>query len=119
MIYGIIGPRDFNGHRYDNYRYVHDVLASFTDVDSLISGGSKGLERMVEQFAKAIGKPVSLIRPDINKFGATAAFTIRNQEIVNACQTLIVFWDGRMADTPETLAFAMRAHREVYLIPMQ
>jgi hypothetical protein len=121
MIYGVLGPKTFDGQDYTNYEHVKTLLSSFQDATKLISGGSKGVERLVEDYAKEANIELAIIPPDMTKHRQNlAAFTMRNIAIMQASDVLIIFWDGR--NNPallEAMSSSMQSQREVYLIPMK
>ena len=117
MIYGIIGPRDFNGKEYEDYDHIETLLNTFT-IDKIISGGSKGVEKLVEEYSESQGIECEIIRPNIQLHGHRSAFFIRNSEIIKACQSMIVFWDGTTQGIVDVLANTVRSGKRVNLVPM-
>ena len=117
MIYGIIGPRDFNGKEYDNYDHIEGLLNTFT-IDKIISGGSKGVEKLVEEYSDNMNIEYEVVRPNIQLHGHRSAFFIRNSEIIKASQSMIVFWDGATQGIVDVLSNTVRAGKRVNLVPM-
>lgn len=118
MKYGVFGPRDFQNSEYENYQHIYNSLTSFSDATKIYSGGSRGVERLVERFAEETDIPFQLIRPDIEKHGVDTAFYIRNTEIVQNSESVIVFWDGTGSRIIDLIAYCMRVNKEVTLVPM-
>lgn len=119
MLYGVIGPRDFKGQEYQNLDYVGQVLAAFPDCEGFVSGGSKGVEQLVEQYASRTQKPFQKIPPNIKLHGARGAFDIRNSEIIAKVGKLVVFWDGCTPGVVETLAKCMLTGKPAILVPLE
>lgn len=117
MIYGIIGPRDFNGKEYDDYDHVADILSTF-GIDKIISGGSKGVEKLVEEYSTDRNIEFEVIRPNIQLHGHRSAFFIRNSEIIRASQSMIVFWDGTTQGIVDVLSNTVRVYKRAILVPM-
>jgi hypothetical protein len=119
MFYGVIGPRDYKGVEYNNIDYVGSVLESLPNCDGFVSGGSKGVEQLVEQWASLSGKPFSKVPPNIKLHGARGAFDIRNSEIINKIDVLVHFWDGCTPGVVETLAKCMLLGKSAILMPLR
>ncbi len=68
------------------------------DTTLLISGGARGIDRCVREFAKASGIPILEYLPEYEKYKGSAPI-LRNIEIVNAADLLIAFWDGKSKGT--------------------
>lgn len=119
MLYGVIGPRDYKGAEYTNLDYVGRVLDGFPDNDGVISGGSKGVEQLVEQWAGRVRKPFHKIPPNIKLHGSRGAFDIRNSEIINKVDKLLVFWDGCTPGVVDTLAKCMLTGKPAILVPLE
>lgn len=119
MRYGVIGPRDFRGEVYDNKEYISGVLATFDDMTTMISGGSRGVEAIAESWCNTDLIEKVLIPPNIKLHGNKEAFNVRNAEIIENSDILIVFWDGTASGIVGTLAQAMIRGVEVYMFPLR
>lgn len=118
MKYGIIGIRDYNHKIYDNRDYIFDVLNNFSDVSGIISGGSKGIEKIVEDWAAENDISVRIVLPNIQQHGKEAAFIVRNDNILAQSEACIVFWDGFNKAIAQFMKNAMLQKKEVSLIPV-
>jgi len=101
IVLGILGVRDHKDKLYDNYEYVEDRLEEYlshrklTPQDvSIVTGGSRGSEKLVIQWAERHGVAVRCILPNIAQLGHQKAFTTRNIAVVTECDELLVFFDG-------------------------
>lgn len=119
MRYGIIGIRDYKGEVYDNYEHIVDTLNQFSEANEIITGGSKGCEDLAEKWAKEAGVNFKIIRPKIKQHGAKEAFRVRNAEIAQLSDELIIFWDGVFMFIPDTLSRAMLSGIPVHLFPVE
>jgi hypothetical protein len=70
----------------------------------IVSGGAKGPDSYAEAWALLHLIPVKIFRPDwsVGKKGAA----IRNRKIVEYCDQLIAFWDGKSKGTKMTIDMA-------------
>lgn len=121
MICGIIGSRDLGGVEYANYEHIKATLDMFDDISRIISGGAKGVERLVERYAKEKEIPFAIIKPDNSvSEDAMTVFSTRNIRIVDASDTLMVFWNGSYNQAVlAAMSKAVTSEREVTLLPMK
>jgi len=123
MKLAIVGSRTFND--YDLFEYWigyfgGDIIVgsrTFNDCDleELVSGGAKGADSLAEEYAKLWGCPIRIFRPDWDKFGKQAGF-IRNQQIVDNCDMVLAFWDGKSRGTKDTIDKARKAKKPTFIV---
>ena len=78
---------------------VNDLGAYLPDeVDEIISGGAKEVDRSARDYALAHGIPLVEILPDYPKYGRLAPL-LRNTAIVNRADLVLAFWDGESHGT--------------------
>jgi len=65
-----------------------------TDIATIISPKLGGVDKLVERYGREKNIPVRVVASDYCRYGQ-AATEIRNDEIVNASEQVIVFWDGK------------------------
>ncbi len=81
-------------------------------VELIISGGAKGIDTLAEQYADAHGIEKLVIRPQYERFGRGAPIK-RNEEMVDACDTVLAIWDGESKGTKYTLNYARKKGKEI------
>jgi hypothetical protein len=108
----IVGSRNFAPLRWVSF-YV-DVHTRMTD--TIISGGAVGVDAEAVRTAKARGQPFIVIRPDWNKYGKAAGM-MRNTQIVDQCDKLVAFWDGKSKGTLDSIMKAAKAGKHVEINP--
>lgn len=118
MKLAIIGSRTFN-----NYPLLLDYLTSFFfnslpqefRFDGIVSGGAKGADSLGERFANdyKIGK--TICKPNWDVYGKSAGFR-RNQTIVDNCDMVLAFWDGKSRGTADTISKAKIAKKPTFII---
>ncbi|MFC1884652.1 DUF2493 domain-containing protein [Thermodesulfobacteriota bacterium] len=105
----VIGNRDFN-----DYEKLKQALSQFK-ISVLVSGGAKGADTLAERYADEHGIEKEIIKPDYKSFGKSAIF-IRNREIVEKCERLIAFWNGKPGGTEYTIKHADKKNKEITII---
>ena len=63
------------------------------EIDELVSGGARGIDRCVRQYANEHKIPLREFLPDYSRFGRVAPLR-RNLEIIAYADAVIAFWDG-------------------------
>ena len=101
----IAGSRTFDD--YDLlFEKCSETLKDYDSVEiEIVSGGAKGADRLGERFAKEKGFALTLFPADWNKFGKSAGY-IRNKEMAEYADILIVFWDGISKGTKHMIDLA-------------
>lgn len=110
MKLAIVGSRTFN-----DYAILASGILKFTTVSKIISGGAKGADHLAEDFAENWDIPIDIFKPDWDKYGKQAGF-IRNQLIVDACDMVVAFWDGKSKGTQDTILKAKKAKKPTFII---
>jgi len=83
--------------------------------DLLISGGAKGADQLAEEFVRCHNIPIDQHKPDYKKYGRGAPI-VRNKEMVELCDTVIAFWDGKSKGTKSTIDYAKKLGKEIRII---
>ena len=98
---GVIGSRGFN-----DYKLVCDTLDEYLeDVFLIVSGGAKGADMLGEKWANESGVKTLIYKPDWDKYGKSAGF-VRNEDIVEASDLIICFWDGLSRGSENSIKLA-------------
>jgi hypothetical protein len=94
----IIGSRSFS----DKPTLEHSINDLNLKIDTVVSGGAIGADRLGEEWAKNQGINVELHLPEWAKYGRSAG-VIRNKAIVQSCDFCLAFWDGKSKGTNSTI----------------
>ena len=73
--------------------------------DTIVSGGAIGADTYAKEFAIKHNLKLIEFLPDYEKYGRKAPL-VRNKLIVEECDCLIAFWDGKSRGTKFTLDYA-------------
>ncbi len=110
MILMIAGSRSIND--IDISKYIPK------DTTHIISGGAKGVDTLAEQYAdkQRISKTILRPRYDLYKKGAPLK---RNNEMVEKCDKVLVFWDGKSKGTKHTIDYAKKIGKPIDVIVIE
>lgn len=78
---------------------IHDILREnlgerFNEVDEIVSGGAKGVDRCGETYARFAGKKLSVFPAEWFKHGKSAG-PKRNLQMATYSDVLLLIWDGQ------------------------
>ena len=88
------------------------------EVDTVISGGADGIDRLAEQYADFHRLSKYILRPHYELYGRAAPLK-RNEEMVDIADAVLIIWDGRSKGTQYTLKYAQKANKQIILVQVQ
>ena len=88
------------------------------EVDTIISGGAEGIDRLAEQYADGHRLSKYILRPSYNLYGRSAPLR-RNEEMVRIADAVLIIWDGHSRGTQHTLRYAKKMNKPLILIRPQ
>ena len=86
-----------------------------TKADEIISGGARGVDQIAARYAKENGLKLTEILPQYERYGKAAPI-IRNKQIVDLADKIIIFWDGRSKGTLSIIKYAERTNKPHQII---
>lgn len=106
----INGSRTINNIDLDNY-------IDYTQIGTVVSGGASGVDTLAEMWAKRHKLEFIAFPARWDKFGKRAGI-LRNKDMVEFCDKLISFWDGKSHGTKHAIDYAIEINRpyEVHII---
>lgn len=108
----IIGSRNIT-----DYSILVDFIfkhLNINEIDSVISGGAKGVDSLAEQFANEFNLSTKIFIAEWTKYGKGAGFKRNNDIIINA-DIIFVLWDGKSAGTKHSIDLAKKYNKILYL----
>lgn len=97
-----------------NYEFIEQCRQAFALRPSeIVSGGASGVDRSAETFSEAINYPISIFRANWNKHGK-AAGPIRNAEMADYADALLLIWDGRSRGSASMKAEMKKRNKPIY-----
>ena len=83
--------------------------------DTIVSGGARGADSYARDFAQKHNLNLIEFLPEYDKYGKGAPL-IRNKLIVEACDCLMGFWDGKSRGTKFTLDYARQLGKPIKIV---
>lgn len=102
----IAGSRNFNDYEFLKLTMDH-LLTNITNEICIVCGMAKGADLLGERYANERGYKVCRFPADWNSFGKSAGF-VRNEEMAQNADALVVFWDGKSRGTQHMIRTAER-----------
>lgn len=108
MKLAVIGSRNLTNVALDHY------LPQGTE--EIVSGGAVGVDSCAAEFAKRKGLKLTEFLPKYECYGRAAPI-VRNKQIVDYADQILVFWDGSSKGTLSVIQYAQKTgkHCEVIL----
>lgn len=112
MKFAVVGSRDIV-----DKKLVENILSTYSDITTVVSGGARGIDTWAENWAVANGLDVVVFEPDWKKHGKAAGF-IRNSEIIEAADVVVAIWDGESRGTLDSITKAIKTNKpcDVWLV---
>lgn len=105
-IVAIIGSRSITTLNLDWYLDKDRIF-------QVVSGGANGVDSLVEKWAKKNKIDFVAFLPQYKIYGGKWAPIKRDEDMVNYCDELIAFWDGKSPGTDYTIKYAIKMGRKV------
>ena len=83
--------------------------------DTIVSGGAKGADTYAREFAQKHNLNLIEFLPDYDKYGRKAPL-VRNKLIVEECDCVLAFWDGKSRGTKFTIDYANEKGKPVKIV---
>lgn len=99
----IVGSRNFQ-----DYLRASSIFEKYfvqEGVNEIISGGAYGADDIARQLAENFGIKYQVFPADWSKYGKKAG-VMRNEQIIQNCDFLLAFWDGKSKGTQHTIRIA-------------
>lgn len=108
----VAGSRDF-GHE-DRVKTEIKYIIENTQINTIVSGGARGIDTYGEEVAneKKMQKIIHLAEWD--KLGRSAGF-VRNKNIVQDADAILIYWDGKSVGTKHTVGLAKESKKPLFI----
>lgn len=110
----IAGSRTLSPHR----GLITEALISFghqpLGVTEVVSGGARGVDASGESWAKVFARPIRYFLPDWSAHGKKSAGPIRNAEMAEYADALLLIWNGQSKGSANMKQQMERRKKPVY-----
>ena len=86
-----------------------------SDVDTIISGGAQGIDRLAEQYADTHRLSKYIVRPQYQRYGRAPPIK-RNESMVEIADAVLIVWDGQSKGTQHTIDYAKTQNKPLTLL---
>jgi len=95
-----------------------DLSPYLADCDEIISGGARGVDACAAAYAREHGIKITEILPEYARYGRAAPI-VRNQQIVDYADHILIFWDGKSRGTASVIQYAQKIKKPYQIILSQ
>ena len=93
-----------------------DSLQNYVDSnDEIVSGGAVGIDQCAAEYAKNNGLKLTEFLPEYERYGRAAPI-VRNKQIVDYADRVIVFWNGTSKGTLSVIKYAEKVGKPCEVI---
>jgi len=110
MKLAVIGSKEFT-----DYSKLKSILDAIPGISVIVSGGAPGTDTLARKYAHQHNIKFLEFSPDYKKFGNEAKH-IRDRLIVEHCDEVIAFRDGKCEGTNYTMDYAGQQSKSVKVI---
>ena len=107
MKLAIVGSRNLTNIELD--RYITE------ETDEIVSGGAVGIDSCAAEYAKRKSLKLTEFLPEYEHYGRAAPI-VRNKEIVNYADKILVFWNGTSKGTLSVIKYAQKTGKPCEII---
>lgn len=105
----VVGSRSIS--QFDLSAYIN------SDVDTIISGGAEGVDRLAEQYADNCRISKYIVRPRYDLYGRAAPLK-RNEQMVDMADAVLVVWDGHSKGAQYTIKYSKKIKKPLTVIQL-
>lgn len=109
----VVGSRDFP--LIDRAQLELNHVIENTGIDTIVSGGAIGIDTLAEQYAIKNGLKTIIHPAEWDKYGRSAGY-IRNKNIVDDADAILIFWYKDSKGTKYTLDLSKKSNKPLYLL---
>ena len=94
---------------------VSDIGRYISNAEEIVSGGAKGVDSCVAEYARENGLRLTEFLPQYQQYGRAAPI-VRNKQIVEYADTVLAFWDGVSKGTSFTIHYCEKIGKPCIVI---
>ena len=92
-----------------------DLSPYLSDCDEIVSGGARGVDTCAAEYAKAHGIKLTVFLPEYERYGRGAPI-VRNRQIVDYADQILIFWDGKSRGTASVIQYAKDLEKPYHIL---
>lgn len=100
------------GSRSINQLNISRYIKNIDKIQKIVHGGCRGVDSIADSWAKANNLEIIVYEPNYKIYGKRAPL-VRDEEMVDFCDVIIAFYDGKSRGTKYTFDFAKKIGRKV------
>lgn len=85
------------------------------DTDTIICGGADGIDALAEEYADSHRLSKYVLKPRYELYGKAAPL-IRNREMIELADSVLVIWDGKSRGTQYTVNYTKKSGKILTVI---
>ncbi len=94
------------------------LACHLANAEEIVSGAAKGVDRCAAAYAKKNGIPLTEFLPQYEQFGRGAPI-VRNKQIVDYADQVLVFWDGCSKGTQSVIKYAQKVGKTCRIVLLE
>ena len=106
MKIAVVGSRNITASNLERY---------VSDGDEIVSGGAVGVDTCAAEYAKRNGLRLTVFTPEYQRYGKAAPI-VRNKQIVDYADKVLVFWNGSSKGTLSVIKYAQKTGKPCEII---
>ncbi|MDO9578435.1 MAG: DUF2493 domain-containing protein [Candidatus Cloacimonadales bacterium] len=110
MRLAVIGSKEFR-----DFERLKSVLDKISGITVIVSGTAAGTDTLAARYALEHNLKLIEFPPDFEKYREKAKY-VRDRQIVENCDQIIAFWDGKCEGTKYTMDYAEKSGMSVKAI---
>ena len=95
-----------------------DIAPYVSEADEIVSGGAVGVDFCAAEYARTRGLKLTEFLPEYQRYGRAAPI-IRNRQIVDYADKIVVFWNGSSKGSLSVIDYAQKRGKECCVILCQ
>ena len=87
-------------------------------VEEIVSGGATGVDSCAAEYAKRRGLKLTEFLPQYDHYGRAAPI-VRNREIVDYADEILILWDGKSKGTLSVIKYVQKIGKPYQIIHLE
>lgn len=114
MVVGIVGSRTITS----KYWLLKAIKELGIEITTVVSGGAKGVDTIAEKYADENKLNKIIIKPEWDNYGKRAGY-LRNIEIFNTSEFIIIIWDSVSSGTKHMIDMCKKNNKPHFLMKLE